>query len=61
MKYESVIGHGRIEIVPESEKEHALSVLMAQYHQEEFSYNKAVIPATTVMKLMVEQVTGKAR
>ena len=47
--------------MPESEKEHALSVLMAQYHQEEFSYNKAVIPATTVMKLMVEQVTGKAR
>lgn len=31
MEYESVIGRGRLELVPESEKEHGLSVLMAHY------------------------------
>lgn len=61
MEYESVIGRGLLEIVPEAEKYEALRILMQQYHQEEFLFNKAAIPRTVVMKLVVSQVTGKAR
>ena len=60
MEYESVIGCGRIEIVPDEEKLQALEILMKHYRQEDFPFNKAVVPHTTVMKLVVEEVTGKA-
>ena len=61
MTYESVIGQGRIAIVPDAQKEHALRVLMAQYRAPDFPYSKAVIPATTVLCLTVEHMTGKRR
>lgn len=60
MAYESVIGRGRIDILPEEEKKRALDILMKHYHQEEFEYNLAVIPHTTVLRLTVESLTGKA-
>ncbi len=61
MVYESVIGHGRIEILPEAEKYPALCLLMAHYHKGDFAFSEAAIPRTTVMKLTVEHVTGKTR
>lgn len=61
MEYESVIGRGRVEIVPEEEKYDALCILMAHYHKEDFPFNQAVMPRTTVFKLTVEQMTGKRR
>lgn len=61
MEYESVIGRGRIEILSEDEKYNALCILMKHYHQEEFPFNKDVMPHTKVFKLVVEQVTGKRR
>lgn len=61
MEYESVIGCGRIELVPEEEKYRALCLLMEHYHQEAFPFNQAVIPRTAVLKLTVERVSGKAR
>lgn len=61
MEYESVIGHGTVEILPEEEKYEALCILMKHYHQEEFAFNKDVMPATTVFKLTVEECTGKRR
>lgn len=61
MEYESVIGRGRIEFVAEEDKYDALCVLMRQYHREDFAFNRAVIPRTTVMRLVVESVTGKQR
>ncbi|NBJ92957.1 pyridoxamine 5'-phosphate oxidase family protein [Parablautia muri] len=61
MEYESVIGRGKIEILPDSEKERALDILMKHYHKEDFPYNKAVIPRTKVFKLTVETCTGKRR
>ena len=61
MEFESVIGRGLIEIITEDDqKKEALDILMSQYHQEEFSYNQEFIAETTVMKLTVEQMTGKA-
>lgn len=59
MGYESVVGRGRIEIVSDEEKQEALCVLMRQYHEEEFPFKKEVADRTTVMKLVVEEVTGK--
>ena len=61
MAFESVMGHGRLEIVEGEEKLEGLRLLMAHYRQENFPYNKAVIPQTTIMKLTVEELTGKAR
>lgn len=61
MNYKSVIGQGRIEFLAEEEKEAALNVLMAHYHREDFSYNRAVMPQTMVYRLIVERMTGKRR
>ncbi|MCI8506461.1 MAG: pyridoxamine 5'-phosphate oxidase family protein [Lachnospiraceae bacterium] len=61
MKYESVIGRGRIELVPEEEKYDALCALMRHYHKEERAFNQTVMSRTTVFKLTVEQMSGKTR
>lgn len=61
MEYESVIGRGRVEIVPDAEKQAALRILMAHYREPDFPYSPAAVPRTTVMKLVVEQMTGKRR
>jgi len=60
MEYESVIGRGHLEIVPDEQKYDALCTLVKQYH-DTFEFNTAAIPRTTVMKLTVENMTGKAR
>lgn len=61
MAYESVIGRGRIEKVSDDEKDYALGQLMKHYHKEDFLYNKAMVPQTVVLKLVVEYVSGKRR
>lgn len=61
MKYESVIGRGRVEIVPEEEKMKGLEILMKQYHQEDFKFGTAIVPKTNVFRLIVEEMTGKRR
>lgn len=61
MEYESVIGQGYIEILSDDEKYEALCILMKHYHQEDFSFNKAIMPQTKVFKLVVENITGKVR
>lgn len=61
MAYESVMGTGIIEIVPDTEKEAALRRLMAHYRAADFPYNPKAIPVTTIMKLTVNAVTGKRR
>lgn len=61
MEYQSVIGQGHIEMVYDDEKYNALCSLMKHYHQEEFQFNKSVMPRTRVFKMVVEKVTGKIR
>lgn len=61
MEYESVIGRGRIEILPESEKNSALKLIMEHYGRGDFVYNQEVVPMTTVMRLRVENMTAKRR
>lgn len=61
MEYESVIGYGKVEVVSEEEKERALTIITDHYHEEHFEFNPAAMPRTTVLKLTVEQMTGKRR
>ena len=61
MAYQSVIGQGELSMVPEEEKQHALEVLMAHYHLDEFPVNPATVPHTTVFQLKVLRMTGKHR
>lgn len=61
MEYESVIGQGHIEMIPDNEKYEALCILMEHYHQKDFPFNKAIMSKTKVFKLVVENVTGKVR
>lgn len=61
MEYESVIGQGYIEMLSDDEKYNALCILMKHYHQEDFPFNKSVMPHTKVFKLVIEKVTGKIR
>ena len=61
MEYKSVIGQGYIEMLSDDEKYDALCILMRHYHQEDFPFDKSVMPHTKVFKLVVEKVTGKVR
>ena len=62
MCYESVIGYGAVEDVPEEEKRKALDILMEHYPVPAgFHYNEAVVAQTRVLKLTVESMTGKRR
>ncbi len=61
MEYESVIGQGTIEILSDEQKPDALKILMSHYRAEDFKFNKAIMPQTTVFKLTVSSVTGKRR
>lgn len=62
MCYESVIGYGVLEDVPEKGKREALDILMEHYPVPAgFHYNEAVVAQTRVLKLTVESMTGKRR
>lgn len=62
MSYESVIGRGRIRILSDGEKAHALQLLMDHYHGTRGAYfNPAAIPRTLVYALEVERLTGKRK
>ena len=62
MSYESIIGRGRIRILPEDEKMNALKKLMGHYHKSEDTYfNPAAISRTLVYLLEVEEMTAKRK
>lgn len=61
MEYESVIGRGRMDILPDSEKLPALKQLMEHYGKGDFPINQAVLERTVMMRLRVEEMTAKRR
>ena len=62
MNYESVIGFGSLTILESSEKRMALDAMMQQYTKDmNFTYGERELNAVTVLKLTVDQVTGKHR
>lgn len=61
MEYESVIGRGRIDILPDPEKLPAIKLLMEHYGKGDFPINQAVLERTVMMRLRVEEMTAKRR
>lgn len=61
MGYESVIGHGVIETVPDENKYESLKILMRQYLAEDFKFNTDMMRVTTVLKMTVIDMVGKRR
>lgn len=62
MCYESVIGFGMVEEVPEEQKKEALDILMDHYPVPiGFQYNEAMVSHTRMLQLKVERMTGKRR
>lgn len=59
-QYSSVIGHGRLSIVPDEEKFAALQAINNHGHPGGFPVNEASVAHTTVMRLDVEAMTGKS-
>ena len=58
-RYESVVGTGRVEIVPEEEKEKALTLLMNHYHPVSVKFNPKFVHMTQCMKIVVNDMTAK--
>ena len=61
MGYESVMGRGEIEILPEEERIDGLKILMRQYHEESFPINEKMAKVTHVLRMKVTSYTGKRR
>lgn len=60
MTFESVCGTGTMEIAGENEKIPALKLLMRQYSdRSDFEFDRLEVKAVTVLKLTVNEVTGK--
>ncbi len=62
MKYRSVVGMGRITFVSETvEKIHGLRTIMEHYtHESSFPFKEELIEKTTVLRLDIEEISGKA-
>lgn len=60
MKYRSVIGAGRAEIVEDlEEKRHGLDVLMSQYSDRSFSFGENSVRRVCVIKVAIDSISGK--
>ena len=60
MRYQSVIGFGRAEIVDDAaDKEQALMLIMAQYSKRVFSFPPEAVKRTTIVRVRIERLTGK--
>lgn len=60
MEFESVCGNGSLDIVGDEDKLPALKLLMQQYSDKrEFDFDKFEVKAVTVLKLTVNEITGK--
>ena len=63
MKYQSVIGMGRISLVNDpSEKIEALQAIMTHYTKKaEHVFKEELVKRTLIMRLDIEEISGKAR
>ncbi len=61
MKYRSVIGYGNISIVTEkAERLTGLNCIMHHYGGEnEYTYDENIINRTTILRLVIKEMTGK--
>jgi hypothetical protein len=62
MRYRSVIGSGLARIVEErDDMAEALDLIMRHYLQEPFLYSQETLESTVIIKVEIEELTGKAR
>ncbi len=59
MNYESVMGEGKIEIVPENQKSAALNIIVNHYVEGEFAFPPEILNKTAVFKLNVTKISCK--
>lgn len=61
MKYSSVVGWGNIFIInDDKEKREAMNLIMEHYtSRKEFTYKEDVFNKTTILKLVIKNMTGK--
>jgi uncharacterized protein len=61
MHYRSVIGFGKASFVEDMlEKREALDLIMDHYKQEPFEYPAATLQRTAIIRVEIEEMTGKA-
>lgn len=61
MKYQSVCGTGYLEKLPQEQKLQAFIAIMKQYtDKRQLSFSPEALEATAVLKLTVNEITGKA-
>ena len=61
MRYRSVIGFGKATLLEDSEdKCNSLDLIMRHYHQEPFAYPEEPLKRTAIIKVEIEEMTGKA-
>jgi nitroimidazol reductase NimA-like FMN-containing flavoprotein (pyridoxamine 5'-phosphate oxidase superfamily) len=60
MKYRSVIGFGRAEIIEDTELKHrALNIIMQNYFEGFFKYPDEAVNKTVIIKVKIDSMTGK--
>lgn len=61
MRYRSIIGFGNATFVEAPEdRRNSLDLIMRHYHQEPFTYPKATLERTVIIKVEIEEMTSKA-
>lgn len=61
MKYQSIIGHGSIELVEENEeKKLGLQLIMKNIASKDVTFNDRMVSSVSVIKLIVENLSCKA-
>lgn len=60
MKYQSVIGFGKAEILNHiPEKQNAMGIIMKQYTDKSFDFPEKMVKGTCVVKIAIDSMTGK--
>ena len=63
MKYSSVVGYGKISIIKDKEeKKRGLDSIMLHYSdRNDFTYDEKIMSVTTILRLDIEELTGKRK
>ncbi|MDT8366467.1 MAG: pyridoxamine 5'-phosphate oxidase family protein [bacterium] len=60
-KYSSVTGTGKAEVINvRKEKEKGMSILMSQYSDKEFDFSEVDLTGVVVIRVVIEEITGKS-
>ncbi len=63
MNFSSVVGYGKISVISDKAlKINGLNTIMSQYSdRKDFSYDENILESTTILKLDIEEITGKIK